>query len=59
MLVGIKNGHIEPDKASRITKMAAQINESIYAEIKVARVSAELKQTVSEFGELQIGSGKE
>jgi hypothetical protein len=55
MLVGVKNGHVAPEKASQITKMAAQINESLYAEIKATRVLSDLKKQVPEFGDLPIG----
>jgi hypothetical protein len=55
MIVGIKTGDVDMDAAARITKAAAQINESIYAEIKVARAAAELKQDVSSFGHLPLG----
>lgn len=54
MLVGIKNGHVEPDKASRMTKMAAQINESIYSELKAAKVRIEAGEQVAEMGKLKI-----
>ena len=40
MLLGIKNGDLDPEKARNITKMAGQINESFYAEIKVAKTRA-------------------
>ena len=59
MLLGLKNGHVEPDTASRITKMAAQINESLYAEIKVARVLTEMKQETQTFGSLSLGENAE
>lgn len=56
MMVGVKNGHLDLDAAGRITKLAAQINESMYAEIKIARVRAEANKAVAEFGELAIGN---
>ena len=40
MMVGVKNGTLDLDKASRITKLAGQINESFYAEVKVAKIRA-------------------
>lgn len=46
--------------ASRVTKLAAQINESIYAEIKVARVQAELgKIQPAVMGGLPLGEDKD
>lgn len=44
MMVGVKNGDLDLDKASRLTKLAAQVNESFYSEIKVMKVRAELTQ---------------
>ena len=55
MMIGVKNGHLAPDKAGQITKMAAQINESLYAELKAARVFNELKRQVPDFGKLPLG----
>lgn len=51
----LKAGTVDPDTASRVTKLAAQINESMYAEIKVLRISHELNQQVEKFGNLEIG----
>lgn len=57
MMVGVKNGDLDVDKASRITKLAGQINESLYAEIKVAKVRAEAGQEIPQLGALAIGAG--
>lgn len=54
LLVGIKNGHVAVDKASNITKMAAQVNESFYSEIKIARVNKELGLVPAKLGDLPI-----
>lgn len=56
MMTGIKNGDLGLDEASRITKMAGQINESFYAEVKVARVRAEAGDEMPALGQLKIGS---
>lgn len=56
LMVGVKDGIVAADKATRVTKLAAQINESIYAEIKVARVQAELKREAAQMGDLSIGA---
>jgi hypothetical protein len=58
LAVGVKDGTVEPDKASRITKLAAQVNESFYSEIKIARVQREAGVEAAELGDLSIG-GKE
>jgi len=57
MLLGIKNGHVEPDVARNLTKMAAQINESFYSEIKIARVQMEAGKQSAALGALPIGDG--
>jgi len=58
LLLDVKNGTLELDKASRITKLAGQINENFYAEIKVSKVLLEAGSAVNKFGELPIGSIK-
>lgn len=57
MLVGIKNGDLDPEKARNITKMAGQINESFYAEIKVAKTRAEAGERLTDLGSMAIGKG--
>jgi hypothetical protein len=54
MLLGIKNGDLAIDKASQITKMAGQINESFYSEVKVWRVRKEAGDTDTKLGELPL-----
>ncbi len=54
MIVGVKDGDIEPDKARNITKMAAQINESFYSEIKIAKVQIEAGKQAADLGALPI-----
>lgn len=54
MMVGVKDGHIDPEKARNITKLAAQVNESFYSEIKVMRVRLDAQQEVHKFGSLPI-----
>lgn len=55
MMVGVKNGDLDLDKASRITKLAGQINESFYAEIKVAKVRAEAGENMPALGKMSVG----
>lgn len=57
MLLGIKNGDLSVDKASQITKMAGQINESFYSEVKVARTRKEAGQAVDALGQLKLKGG--
>ena len=56
MMLGVKNGDIDLDKASRITKLAGQINESFYAEIKVAKTRAEAGAAMVDLGAMAVGS---
>lgn len=53
-IAGVGNGTINTDKARDITKLAAQINESFYSEIKVAKVQTELGNVVSKMGDLKL-----
>jgi hypothetical protein len=55
MMLGVKNRDIKPDEASRITKLAAQINESFYSEIKIAKVQLEAGKEAAALGSLPIG----
>jgi hypothetical protein len=58
MMVGVKNGDLDLDKASRITKLAGQINESFYAEVKVAKVRAEAGEAMQALGSMPVGGGQ-
>ena len=53
----LRSGKLEPDTVRTMTKVASQINENFYAEIKIARIMAEAGNEVSEFGRLPIGDG--
>jgi hypothetical protein len=55
MMMGVKNGELSNDAASRITKLAGQINESFYAEVKVARTRVEAGEQAAKLGELVVG----
>lgn len=55
MMVGVKNGTLDLDKASRITKLAGQINESFYAEVKVAKIRAEAGEAMPMLGQMRVG----
>lgn len=54
MMLGVKNGDVSVDAASRLTKLAGQINESFYAEVKVARTRVEAGEQMSALGNLPI-----
>lgn len=53
-MLAVKNGDIAVDRASQITKLAAQINESLYAEVKVNQVILAAAGQFSELGKLAI-----
>lgn len=55
MMVGVKNGDLDIEKARNITKLAGQINESFYAEVKVAKVRAEAGEVMPKLGKMNIG----
>lgn len=55
-IMAVKNGHMDLHKAREITKLAAQINESFYSEIKIAKTAKELGQVAVGMGELKIGN---
>ena len=53
-ILGVKNGHLAIDKAREMTKLAAQINESFYSEIKIAKTQKEMGNQVKNLGQLPI-----
>lgn len=56
MLIGVKDGLLDADKARNITNMASQINESFYSEIKIAKIQTEMGIKAAELGKLKINS---
>lgn len=54
-IVEVQSGDMAPDVASRITKLASQVNESFYSEIKVHKVMLESGNEASKLGDLPIG----
>jgi len=55
-IMAVKNGHMDSQKSRDVTKMAAQITESFYSEVKVAKTMKELGRSVKGLGELPIGN---
>jgi hypothetical protein len=55
MLSNVRSGSIDLDAARTMVKIAAQINESFYSEIKVAQVQLESKQERADLGDLPLG----
>jgi hypothetical protein len=54
MIIGVKDGDLDLDKARNITKLAAQINESFYSEVKIAKAAIEMGNAAAELGTLPI-----
>ena len=55
---GVANGTFDINKAKEVTKIASQINESLYAEVRVAKTQVELGKEASKFGELNLGTNQ-
>ncbi|MBK8187610.1 MAG: hypothetical protein IPK77_11160 [Cellvibrio sp.] len=58
IMVSVGNGTCDPTKAREIVKVAGQINESFYSEVKVQRLKMDLQQSGDSFGEMIIGDEK-
>ncbi len=58
-ILAVKNGDMNVQSASQIQKLAAQINESFYAEIKVAQVRRALgdESRIVPTGQMPINGG--
>ena len=50
----VANGTMDISKAREVTKLAGQVNESFYAEVKVARLQLDLEKEASELGMLPV-----
>lgn len=58
MLTAIQNGDLPVDRASQITKMAGQINESFYSEVKVWLVRKAAGDADTKLGTLPLNAAK-
>ncbi len=54
----VANGTFDVNKAKEVTKIAAQINENLYAEVKVAKTLLELGKETQKFGSLSLGEAE-
>lgn len=54
-ITATSKGDMKPEAAARITKLAAQVNENMYAELKAKKVLKELGEVAPGFGDLRIG----
>ena len=51
----VSSGDIELDKAQSITRLASQVNESFYSEIKTARFLKDAGKDIPKLGTLALG----
>lgn len=56
MMVGVKSGDTKVDEARTIVKLAEKVNESFYAELKVAQLNIQLQRKSDDLGKLNIGN---
>jgi len=59
MLIGIKNGDVEINKASQMTKMAEQITASLYSEMKMQQLQIQAGAQHYAMGQLPLGEDSE
>jgi hypothetical protein len=50
----VANGTMDINKAKEVTKLAGQVNESFYSEVKVARLQLDMQQEVYKLGSLPV-----
>ncbi len=50
----VANGTMDIAKAREVTKLAGQVNESFYSEVKVARLQIDLKEEADKLGSLPV-----
>jgi len=54
LLESVRSGGITPLQASQMVKIAEQINESFYAEVKVRQAARDADETVKPLGQLHF-----
>lgn len=50
----VANGTMDIAKAREVTKLAGQVNESFYSEVKVARLQMDMQREAAELGKLPV-----
>lgn len=53
-IIDVRAGTLDPEKAKNITRLASQVNDSFFSEIKCALVRKSLGQQNTEIGDLPI-----
>ena len=54
MMLGIKNGDLELNKATQITKMAEQITNSLYSEMKMQQLQLQAGNQYYAIGQMPL-----
>ena len=54
-IIAVKNKQMDADTARNVVKLAAQLNESIYAELKTKQVLSGLSEHHALMGDQKIG----
>ncbi len=52
----VANGTMDISKAREVTKLAGQVNESFYSEVKVARLQMDMEKEVNKLGSLPVNT---
>ena len=52
----VANGTMDISKAREVTKLAGQVNESFYSEVKVARLQMDMEKEVHKLGSLPVNT---
>lgn len=55
-MLGLKNGQMDFQTATGVMKLASQVNESFYSEIKIAKFRTEASLKVADLGKLAINA---
>ena len=53
-MTDVRSGLLDVDRASVIQKLAAQVNENMYAEAKVSKMRADAGETLPGLGDLAL-----
>ena len=56
VMTGLRNGSMEEDRARVITKVAQQVTESLYSELKNKKLAMEAGEQVFALGTLHVGA---
>lgn len=57
-MVQVRKGELTIERASQITKLAGQINESFYSEIKIARIRKDFEFSIHPLGDLPLSASE-